>query len=117
VGALDRRICTRGYMFQLFSGAVSGMRMKQVVYMFSTIEAIYMEDTHAYKKSIWLTNICSEVEKSIKDIIVHCDSNNGTFLTNNLTFHVKEKNINIQYHFIRDMVDDRKVILDKVDTL
>jgi hypothetical protein len=38
-------------------------------------------------------------------------------LAKNPTFHVKTKHIDIQYHFVRDMVEDGKVILEKVDTL
>jgi hypothetical protein len=35
----------------------------------------------------------------------------------NPAYHSKTKHINIQYHFVRDMVEDKKVILVKVDTL
>jgi hypothetical protein len=39
------------------------------------------------------------------------------FLAKNLTYHSKTKHIDIQYHFVRDMVEERKVLLMKVDTL
>jgi hypothetical protein len=35
----------------------------------------------------------------------------------NLTYHSKTKNIYIQYHFVRDMVEEKKVLLMKVETL
>jgi hypothetical protein len=35
----------------------------------------------------------------------------------NLGDHSKTKHIDIQYHFVRDMVDENKVLLMKVDTL
>jgi hypothetical protein len=39
------------------------------------------------------------------------------FLAKNLTYHSKTKHIDVQYHFVRDMVEDKKVLLMKVDTL
>jgi hypothetical protein len=35
----------------------------------------------------------------------------------NPTYHSKTKHIDIQYHFVRDMVEEKKVLLMKVDTL
>ena len=38
-------------------------------------------------------------------------------MVKNLTYHSKKKHIDIQYHFVRDMVEEKKVLLMKVDTL
>jgi hypothetical protein len=38
-------------------------------------------------------------------------------MVNNPTHHSKTKHIDIQYHFVRDMVEENKVFLMKVDTL
>jgi hypothetical protein len=38
-------------------------------------------------------------------------------LENNPTFHARMKNVNVQYHFFHDMVDDAKVSLEKEETL
>jgi hypothetical protein len=35
----------------------------------------------------------------------------------NLTYNSKTNHIDIQYHFVRDMVEEKKVLLMKVDTL
>jgi hypothetical protein len=61
--------------------------------------------------------LCSEIWLSQRAITVQCDSNDAIYLAKNPTFHAKTKHIDIQYHFLRDMVDDGKVILEKVDTL
>jgi hypothetical protein len=39
------------------------------------------------------------------------------FFTKNPSYHSNTKNIDIQYHFVRDMVEEKKVVLMKVDTL
>eukprot|EP00253_Pinus_taeda_P027758 PITA_27758 len=44
-------------------------------------------------------------------------SQSAIFLAKNPTYHSKTKNIDVQYHFVRDMIQDKKVLLVKVDTL
>jgi len=38
-------------------------------------------------------------------------------LENNPAYHSKTNHIDVQYQFVRDMVEDKKVLLVKVDTL
>lgn len=38
-------------------------------------------------------------------------------MAKNPTFHAKMKHIDLQYHFVRAMVEDGNVNLEKVDTL
>ena len=45
------------------------------------------------------------------------DSESGIFLAKNSTYHSKMKHINVHHHFVRDMVEDKKVLIEKVDTL
>jgi hypothetical protein len=47
----------------------------------------------------------------------YCGSQSAIFLAINTTYHSKTKNIDIQYHFVRDVVEEKKVLLMKVDTL
>jgi hypothetical protein len=46
-----------------------------------------------------------------------CDSQSAIFLAKNPTYHSKTKHIYVQYHFVRDMVEEKKVLLENVDTL
>ena len=45
------------------------------------------------------------------------DSQSEILLAKNLAYHSKTKHIDVQYHFLRDMVEDKRVLLVKVDTL
>ena len=38
------------------------------------------------------------------------------FPTKNPSYHSKMKHVDVQYHFVRDMVEIKKVFLDEVDT-
>ena len=54
------------------------------------------------------------VQRAIR---IECDSQSEIFLAKNPAYHSKTKNIDVQYHFVRDMVEDKNVLLVKVDTL
>ena len=47
---------------------------------------------------------------------IDCDSQSAIFLAKNPTYHSKTKHIDVQYHFVRDMAESKKVLLEKVDT-
>jgi hypothetical protein len=46
-----------------------------------------------------------------------CDSQSAIFLEKNPTYHLETKHIDVQYHFVRDMVEEKKVLMEKVDTV
>jgi phosphoribosyl-AMP cyclohydrolase len=117
VGDLDHRRSTSGYVFNLFGGAISWMRKRQVVVALSTTEVEYMAATHASKEAVWLQRLCSGIGLVQQAVRIDCDSQSAIFLAKNPTYHSKTKHIDIQYHFVRDMVEEKKVLLMKVDTL
>ena len=50
-------------------------------------------------------------------IRIDCDSQSVILLAKNSAYHLKTKHIDVQYHFVRDVIEDKKVLLVKVDTL
>ena len=50
-------------------------------------------------------------------IRIDCDSQSAIFFSKNPAYHSKTKHIDVQYHFVRDMIENKKVLLVKVDTL
>jgi len=116
-GDLDRRRYTSGYVFNLFVGAISWMSKRQVVVTLSTSKVEYMAATHASKEVVWLQRLCSCIGLVQKEVRLACDCKSAIFLAKNPTYHLKAKHIDVQYHFVRDMVEEKKVLLEKVDTL
>ena len=43
------------------------------------------------------------------------DNHSAICLAKNPTFHARTKHIDVQYHFVRDMVEDDKVKLEEVE--
>jgi hypothetical protein len=83
----------------------------------STSKAEYMATTHASKEVVWLQRLCSGIGLVQQVVRLDCDSQSAIFLAKNPTYHLKTKHIDVQYHFVRDMVEEKKVLLEKVDTL
>jgi hypothetical protein len=88
-----------------------------VVISLSTVEVEYMEATHGRKEVVWLQRLCSRIEFEKRAMKVSCDSQSTIFLEKILYYHSKTKHIDIQYHFVRNMVESSKVILEKVHML
>lgn len=76
-----------------------------------------MVATHACKKAIFFKRLCSNIGFHVGQITISYDNQSVIFLVKNPTFHVIIKKIDVQFYFVRDMVEDRKVKLEKVDTL
>jgi len=114
---LDQRRSTSGYVFNLFGGAVSWMNKRQSAVALLTIEVEYMATTYARKEAVWLRRLCSHMGLVQQDIRIDCDSQSAIFLAKNPAYHSKTKHIDVQYHFVRDIVEDKKALLVKVDTL
>ena len=114
---LDQRRSTSGYVFNLFGGVVTWMSKKQSVVALSTTEVENMVTTHASKKEVWLQRLCSSMWLVQGAIRIDCDNQSAIFLANNPAYHSKTKHIDVQYHFVRDMIEEKEVLPVKVDNL
>lgn len=76
-----------------------------------------MAATHASKEEVWSQRLCSSMGLVQEAIRIECDNQSAIFLAKNPAYHSKTKHIDVQYHFVRDMIEDKKVLLVKVDTL
>ena len=102
---------------EVFVGEISWMSKRQVVVALSTTKVEYMEATHARKEAVSLQRLCSGIGLVQQEVILYFDSQSAIFLEKNPTYRSKTKLIDVQYHFVRDMVEEKKVLLMKVDIL
>ena len=63
---------------------------------------------------IWLHGFLDELGKKQDMGILHSDSQSAIFLVKNSAFHSKSKYIQKKYHFIRYLIEDKLVILEKI---
>eukprot|EP00253_Pinus_taeda_P028556 PITA_28556 len=114
---MRQRRSTSGYVFNLFGGEIGWMSKKQSVVALSTTKAEYMAATHECKEAVWFQRLCSSMALVQEAIRIDCDSQSAIFLEKDPTYHSKTKHIDVQYHFVRDMIEGKNVLLVKVDTL
>ncbi|RVW59933.1 Retrovirus-related Pol polyprotein from transposon TNT 1-94 [Vitis vinifera] len=107
-GSLDTCLCFTG------GTAISWASNLQKIVTLSTTEAEYVAATEAGKEMIWLHGFLDELGKKQEMGILHSDSQSAIFLAKNSAFHSKSKHIQTQYHFIRYLVEDKLVILEKI---
>eukprot|EP00253_Pinus_taeda_P023235 PITA_23235 len=116
MGDLDKRRSTSGYVFTLAGGVISWMSKLQNVVALSTTEAEYIAASHACKEEIWLKGLFGEFGRLQDNIKLFCDSQSAIHLSKNLAYHSKSKYIPIKYHFVRQVITERGVSLEKVHT-
>jgi len=114
---MDRRRTTSKYLFNMFGGEINWMRKRQGVVEISTTEVEYMTATHESKELVWLQILCSGIGLVQQAIRLDCDNQSEIFRAKNPIYHSNKKHIDVHYHFLRDMVEDKKVLLEKVETL
>ena len=93
------------------------MSKRQFVVALSTTEAECMQTTHVRKEEIWLQRLCLSMGLVQRAIRIDCDNKNEILLENKHAYHSKTKHVDVQYHFVMDMVTEKKMLLLKVETL
>ena len=113
-GDIDSRKSTTGFVFTLGGTAISWASNLQKIVTLSTTEAQYIATTEVGKEMTWLHDFLDELGKKQEMGIPHSDNQSAIFLVKNSTFHSKSKHIQTKYHFIRYLLEDKLVILEKI---
>jgi hypothetical protein len=115
-GDKDSRRSTTGYVFTVGGITVSWISKLQKVVALSTTEVEYVAATEASKEMIWLQRFMEELGKKQENNRLYYDSESAIHLAKNSTFHLKTKNIQLRYHFIRFILEDGHLKLEKIHT-
>jgi hypothetical protein len=115
-GDLDNRRSTSGYVFTMAGGAVSWRSRLQTCVTQSTTEAEYVAASEACKEAIWLGRLVTDLGVKEDAPMLHCDSQSAIQLARNPVYHSKTKHVDVKYHFIREMLEDKQIQLVKVHT-
>jgi len=114
-GAGQDRKSIGGFVFLLNGGAISWASKKQTSIALSTTEAEYMAMTQASKEIIWLQVLIEELGAltHIEQMSTLYGDNQGALaLAHNPEYHARTKHIDIQYHFVRELVWAERVYLE-----
>jgi hypothetical protein len=76
----------------------------------STVEAEYIALCVAVCEAVWLCNILVDLfGHEMDSTVIHYDNQSCVKLSENHVFHDKLKHIEIKYHYIKDMVQRKKI--------
>jgi len=115
-GDRDNRRSTTGYVFTVGGTTVSWVSKIQSVVALSTTEAEYVAATEASKEMIWLQRFMDELGKKHDMDTLYSDSQSVIHLAKNSAFHSRNKHIHLKYHFIRSVLEDGQLTLEKIHT-
>ncbi|KAK5773310.1 hypothetical protein PVK06_049616 [Gossypium arboreum] len=114
VGDLDKRRSTTSYVFTLAGGPISWKSTLQSTVALSTTEAEYMAVTEAVKEAIWLQGMAKTLGLVQEHINVYCDNQSAIHLAKNQVYHACTKHIDVRFHFVREIIDEGKICLQKI---
>ena len=118
-GSGDDRKSIGGYTFLLNGAAICWNSKKQTTIALSSTEAEYMALTQATKESIWLQGLLEDLRarKHLKELRgISIDNQGALALAKNPEFHARTKHIDIQYHFIRQHIEEGRITLEYCPT-
>lgn len=108
----DRRSCT-GYIFLFQGAAISWNSKKQQTIALSTTEAEYMALASAIQEALWLKQLADEFQPELKGtpITLYCDNQSAISLSENAVYHARSKHIDVRYHFVREKITAKQIMV------
>lgn len=116
-GSIDDRKSTTGQKFFFGNSVISWSSKKQSTVALSTAEAEYNAVTSAACQGVWLRRLLEELDCEQKGAtILYCDNQSTIAIGNNPVHHNRTKHIDTQLHFIRDLIEQKMIELQYVNT-
>ena len=106
-------------MFCLNGGAVVWKSSKQPTIADSTTESEYIAASEAAKEAVWIKKFVTElgVVPSISEpVVVYCDNTGAIAQSKEPRAHHRSKHILRKFHLIREILQRKDVIIEKIDT-
>jgi transposase InsO family protein len=118
-GDLTDRKSTSGYVIKLAGGAITWKSAKQKCTALSTVEAEYVAASDACKEVIWIRRLIQE--SKLWDITdqattLKIDNKGAKDIAENAKNSQRTKHIDVRYHFIRDMIKNQQIKLQRIPT-
>ena len=116
-GDKDTRRSTTGFCF-LFTGAsVAWAARKQRTVALSSTEAEYMAVTACAKHTKWTISILEQLNFDVElPFDIFMDSKGAKDIAENPKHHDRTKHIDIQHHYIRELVSDDTILISPVNS-
>ncbi|KAH7351683.1 hypothetical protein KP509_19G009700 [Ceratopteris richardii] len=114
---MSSRKSTSGCVFTLAGGAISWFSKKQTTVALSSTEAEFVALALTTKEGLWIQALLQELlpEKCFP-LKIFYDNQSCIQLASNLKHSEKTKHLDLKYHFIRELVEHKKLQLSYTST-
>ncbi|OIT38350.1 putative mitochondrial protein, partial [Nicotiana attenuata] len=107
---LTDRSSTSGYILFLDRNPISWSSKKHKIVHRSSTEAEYRVVANALAELLWVKNLLLEMKLPIKDTpTIYCDNIGVTYLSENPGLHSRMKHVEVDFHFVRNHVQQKGV--------
>jgi hypothetical protein len=107
---VDDRRSTTGVVLMLNGGPVSWKSKRQSCVSLSTTESEYVAAAAAAKEIVWMRRLLQDLGcNQLKPTYLFCDNQSAIKLVRNPQFHQRTKHIDVKFHFIRDLQEDKVI--------
>ena len=108
---------TTAYLLFLGSNIISWRSARQKSVSRSSTEAEYKALANAASEVMWVQNLLLELGiKSNSDPTLFCDNTGATYSCANPVYHSRMKHVALDYHFVREKVQDGSLIVRHFNT-
>ena len=115
-GNVDDRKSTSGGCFYVGNNLVSQMSKKQNSISLFTAEAEYITAGSYCSQPLWMQKLLHDYGICQEHLTIYCDNNSAINISKNPVQHSLTKHIEIQHHFIRELVEDGTLTLEFIHT-
>jgi hypothetical protein len=116
-GCIDDRRSTSGATFYLGECLISWLSKKQSSVSLSTVEVDYIAATTCCTQVLWMKQTLTDIQVEYdQPIPIYCDNTSAISISKNPMMHSNTKNIPIKYHFLRERVAEKNIIVEYVGT-
>jgi hypothetical protein len=113
----SRRRVTSGYCFRLWGGPISWQSKRQPSVSLATGDAEYVALAQAAREAMWLRSLLTELgfapSRSIK---LYGDNQASISIAHNPVGHTRAKQIDIRFHYLRELVERSVLSIEYVKT-
>ena len=104
-GCPDTWHSTSGYSIYLGNNLVSWSAKKQPIVSHSSYESKYRALALTAAKLLWLMHLLRDLKVSLpRWPLLLCDNKSAIFLSSNPVSHKRAKHVELDYHFLRELV-------------
>ncbi|XP_062075027.1 secreted RxLR effector protein 161-like [Humulus lupulus] len=113
-GNLDYRKSTSGGCFYVGNNLVSWHNKKKNSISLSTAEAEYIAAGSCCIQLLWMKQMLRDYGLCLDTLTIYCDNTSAINLSKNPVQNSRTKHIDIRYHFLRELVESKLIVLSHV---